>query len=597
MAVLVGVRIMKFVEEQIKLPLDHVVLMTDSQCVLQWISSEKQLPVFVNNRVKEIRSHNNIDFRNVYIKDNSADIASRGCTLQILSEDQTWWHGPEWLCSPTHEWPQFKFVHRTEKESKCEGMELMTNTEEFKVNSLTDKQTSVVKKQEVGDSVINNENTPFGLDTSWFSSAAKLIRVTAWCLRFVRKLKGRKYDRNTPTSDALEEAENLWIKHVQRKHFEEVYNSIALNSPNSLAGQLDIFIDECGMLRCRGRLECANLSEATRYPMLLPRKERFTHLLVKNVHKIMHHCGVSQTLSEIRHRFWIPRGRATIRTILKLSTVCKRMEGGPYKLSQMAPLPKERVSESTPFSYVGLDYLGPLYIKENKESKKVWVCLFTCLVTRAVHLEIVRDMSASTFLLCLKKIIATRGTPKEIVSDNATQFRLSSETIKLVWTNLLQDDKSYASNEGMKWTFIIELAPWMGGFYERLVGIVKRALRKSIGRKLLMPDQMYTLLKEVEAVVNSRPIVCVGEDINSSIAITPSHFICLNPKTGILEHECVSDDPEFKPYVSSAERLLQIWKKGEQLLNRFWILWRDEYLPSLRERSQYKRKFFKNSIT
>lgn len=126
----------------------------------------------------------------------------------------------------------------------------------------------------------------------------------------------------------------------------------------------------------------------------------------------MLYCGVSQTLSEIRHKFW------------------------PYKLPQMTPLPNECVSESTPFSYVGLDYLGPLYIKENKEYKKVSLCLFTCLVTRAVHLEIVHDMSTSVFLLCLRRFIATRGTTKEIISDNAKQFKLSSEVIKLVWARL-----------------------------------------------------------------------------------------------------------------------------------------------------------------
>ncbi|XP_060600229.1 uncharacterized protein LOC132753738 [Ruditapes philippinarum] len=133
----------------------------------------------------------------------------------------------------------------------------------------------------------------------------------------------------------------------------------------------------------------------------------------------------------------------------------------------------------------------------------------------------------------------------------------------------------------------------MGGVYERLVGIVKRALRKALGKKLLLMDQISTVVKEIEAVVNRRPLVYVGEDIKSSITLTPGHFLCLNPKTGIPNLDYDYSDPEFKPYESSAERLLQLWKKGERLLNKFVILWRDEYLLSLRERSQNKIKSVK----
>ncbi|XP_045178199.2 uncharacterized protein LOC123538297 [Mercenaria mercenaria] len=157
---------------------------------------------------------------------------------------------------------------------------------------------------------------------------------------------------------------------------------------------------------------------------------------------------------------------------------------------------------------------------------------------------------------------------------------------------MLQEDdvQCYVSGQDIKWTFIVELAPWMGGFYERLVGIVKQALRKSLGRKLLIMDQMNTVIKEVESVINRRPLVHAGEDIKSTIALTPCHFLSLNPKTGIPELDYDTKDPVFKPYESTAEKLLQIWKKGEQLLNRFWVLWRDEYLLSLRERSQNKIK-------
>ena len=187
----------------------------------------------------------------------------------------------------------------------------------------------------------------------------------------------------------------------QRKYFKEVHESILSKRPNNLAKQLDVYVDESGLLRCKGRLENADLSEATKHPVLLPQKDRFTHLLIDRSHIRILHTGISQTLNEIRLKYWIPHGRATVRSRLKRCNVCRKVEGGPYKLPNMAPLPQSRVTDSTPFSKVGVDYMGPLYIKENNVSTKIWICLFSCLVTRAVHLELVQDMSARTFILCL----------------------------------------------------------------------------------------------------------------------------------------------------------------------------------------------------
>jgi hypothetical protein len=199
-------------------------------------------------------------------------------------------------------------------------------------------------------------------------------------------------------------------------------------------------------------------------------------------------------------------------------------------------------------------------------------------------------MTANSFLMCLKRFIATRGTPVKLISDNAKQFKLSSDII--VWKTAVEDEdvQNYTLNIGIKWTFIVELAPWMGGFYERLIGIVKRALRKTIGRKLLSLEQMTTILKECEAVVNSRPLVYIGSDLKSSIALTPKHFICLNPFTGIPCTECDVNDPDYVPYESNAKKPLIIWKKGQKLLDTFWDIWRNEYLLSLRERMQSKLK-------
>jgi len=122
----------------------------------------------------------------------------------------------------------------------------------------------------------------------------------------------------------------------------------------------------------------------------------------------------------------------------------------------------------------------------------VWISLFTCIVTRAIHLEIVDDMTTVSFLNCLRCFIATRGTPREIVCNNALQFKLASETTNMIWKQILESEDvlQYSANYGVKWSFIVEIGPSMGGFYERLVGLVKRSLRKTIGKKMLTLDQL-----------------------------------------------------------------------------------------------------------
>ena len=248
----------------------------------------------------------------------------------------------------------------------------------------------------------------------------------------------------------------------------------------------------------------------------------------------------------------------------------------------MPPLLKTRVTEACPFSRTGLDYIGPIYVKTNEGTRKSWVCLFTCLVTRAIDLELMRNMSAEEFLLGLRRFTAVRGTAIGIWSDNTTKFKTASDVLQSLWKRIVKSEEvqNYVSNSGIKWSFSVELAPCMGGLYERLVGLVKRSLRKSVGRNLLTDTQLETLIKEIEAVVNRSHLDYLGEDIDSSLVLTPGHFLILSPKTGVPELEFETNDPDYEPYESSADRYIQIWKKGQRFLNGVWKLWQDDYLLS-----------------
>ena len=407
------------------------------------------------------------------------------------------------------------------------------------------------------------------------------------CSSLYSKLKGSK-NRGPLTSSEIDGAEKMCVLYVQKKNFKDVYEAITTGKSNNLKKQLGLYLDNDGLLRCKGRIDQADVNESARHPILLPNGlAGSTRFINKSLHS-----GVSQCLSQLRYKYWIPHGRATVRSVLRKFMVCRRHEGGPYKMPLMAPLPKTRVTEADAFSRTVLDYLGPMFIKTSDGERQVWVCLFTCLVTRAMHLELLLDMSADEFLLGFRRFVSQRGTPVEILSDNAQQFKTATKTLDFVWRHVIKcpEVQNHVSNSGVKWTFIIELAPWMGGFYERLVSLVKRALRKTLNRKLLSLVQLQTVLKEVEATVNARPLVFDGEDIDSTITLTPRHFLTLNPTIGVPDLEYDNNDMDYNPYESSAERLLQTWKKGQRLLNVFWKIWRDEYLLSLRERAQSKLK-------
>ncbi|XP_071123445.1 uncharacterized protein [Mytilus edulis] len=588
LAVVIGVRCIDFVKKQLKLPICETILWTDSQCVLHWIGSKKPLATFVDNRIKEIRQQQDIQFQYVYTKENPADIASRGTTVSLLKENSQWWHGPSWLTKHRTEWPSWD-PHNisVDNQNSIES--------EYKVSKVLHEAKLLAGEGRDGETnSVENSKSSVGylldIDCSRFSSFIRLIRVSAWVLRFVKRLN-KETISGPLTAAELEHAKLLWIKSVQKQCFGEVMIAIKENKRHNLVSQLGLILDQENVIRCVGRLGAAQLSEGAKTPILLPKKNKVTELLIESMHRKNFHVGVSQTLSAMRQTYWIPQGRSEVKRVLRKCTICKRCEGGPYKMPLMPPLPKKRVNESAPFTYTGVDYFGPIFVKSDTGCKKVWVCLYTCLVVRAIHMELMQDISAEEFLLGFRRFIARWGNPKQIISDNGSQFKLASKILEEAWNGVTVDSgvQTYMANEGIQWKFIVELAPWMGGFYERLIGIVKRCLRKTIGKLCLTNEQFRTLLAESEAVVNSRPLVYIGDDINSNIILTPAHFLTLNAKTGFPDHnEEDSTDPEYLPQISSAKKLLLTWKKGQKHLNMFWKTWRDEYLLSLRERTANK---------
>ena len=231
----------------------------------------------------------------------------------------------------------------------------------------------------------------------------------------------------------------LWIYCVQQNRFCDVLSAIKEDKSHCLKRQLGLKIDDMGILKCYGRFLNATIAESMKHPKLLPRREHLTTLLITEVHQRLINAGVAHTLAQIREEYWIPQGRAEVRSVLSQCLLCRRLEGPSFRLPCMPPWPKERVSRSDPFQFVGLDYLGPVNVKCKSQLKKTWICLFTCLSIRVIHLEWVLDLSASQFLNCLRRFVSRRGKPDVIFSDNAPQFKLVCTVVDREWRKVLKD--------------------------------------------------------------------------------------------------------------------------------------------------------------
>ena len=565
LAVVIGTRAIQYVGKELHIPITAKYVWTDSLCVLRWLASSRNLTTFVANRVKELRSHNDLTFRYVRTQDNPADIASRGSTTSELRNSQLWWHGPRWLLDPTEQWP--------DEREQITPDTLRDIESEYKQQVLFE--TSLAALEFIPQ--------PLGIDHKDYSNLWRLLRVTAFCLQFISACRGQA---NVFTSNDhwLNKASSRWILYVQHMYYRDV-NADTIK-------HLGVKCDELGILRCHGRLQNADLPYGTKFPILLPPKDHFTALVILDCHRKLFHVGVSHTLSQVRHTYWIPQGRATVRRILKTCVTCRKHETGPYAMPPMAPLPQFRLQRSDPFTYTGLDCLGPLYIKDRATDRtKVWLCLFTCLSTRAILLEVIVDMTAAQFLLCLRRFIALRGRPLQIISDNAPQFKLVNKVIDKAWNNVTAHESviDYVAKEKIDWRYIPEFSPWMGGYYERMVGMVKRCLRKSLGKLALTLMQLQTIVKEIEAVVNTRPLTYVDDDVNHITTLTPAHLLGMSSNVGVPELDTEDGDVDYGR-LTSREALIARWKTSQSHLNQFWKLWQEEYLLSLRETHRIKLK-------
>ena len=351
--------------------------------------------------------------------------------------------------------------------------------------------------------------------------------------------------------------------------------------------QLSLFEDDNKILRCKGRIENAlDLPYSTKHPVILPGDHHLTALYIYRAHAKVLHNGTKETLAELRSQFWVIRGRSVVKRILRKCYTCRRYEGRSCLVPPPPPLPAFRVQEAPPFTNTGVDFAGPLYIKiTGGTQSKVWIALFTCCVTRAVHLDLVPDMSGPTFIRSFKRFTARRGLPALVLSDNGKTFEAAAKVIESVVSS--PEVQRYLDGVGVNWKFNVPRAPWWGGVFERLVRSTKRCLRKVLGQAKFSYDELLTALVEIESVLNSRPLTYISED-DLDEPLTPSHMLVGRRLMSYPDHLLTTTD-EFEDDEVVGHKLNARFKHLNRSLNSFWKRWRREYLLELREAHRHHR--------
>ena len=563
-----GVKMKNVLVEEIDLTIRNTQFWTDSMITLQYIQNEsKRFKVFVANRISEIRQHSDTNqWRHISGDLNPADDMTRELSISDIGTNSRWVSGPQFLNMDDSQWP-----------IAVETPPITFDDPELRI------MVSAVE--------VDNSSDLLGVIQSRYSNWTQLLDIFAWILRFVNSCKRNFPAQQFLTAKERKQAHNHIVLLIQENYFPcelkalRKGQSLPVTSPLL---QLSPFIDPHDRtMRVGGRLSKCHIKYTAKHQQILPKHCKLTELIAIHHHIINAHCPPEQLLASLRQTYWIVHSRRLVKKLTTSCIECRKQYSRPA-VPLMADLPHCRVTPNCPvFHFTGIDFFGPMFVKigRGKVRPKRWGCIFTCLVTRAIHLEIIEFLETDTFINGLERFRNRRGSPGEILSDCGSNFKGADMELKQCLADLNQTDIGrYAAREGITWKFNPPKAPHMGGSWERLVKSVKIALKHILKDRILTDFQLLTIFTEVEAILNSRPLTPTSDHIEDLEALTPNHFILVRASNN-LSPGIVCDKE-----ISSRK----LWKQVQILTEHFWKRWVKEYLPTLTQRSKWKSEIPRN---
>lgn len=542
---------------------------TDSTIVLHWLNSPSaRWNTFVANRVSKIQAKSEIvSWRHVGSENNPADLISRGKLPQQLIDSTLWWSGPNFLRSSDETWSTPFRTSDVSVPEQRHSKPLFSAAATVKCFDRDDDVFSRIKHK-------NNFLT--------------VQNVVSYMLRFINNASPRRITTVGPlTVNEVRNGLNAVIRGVQIQAFPEMYWEFR-EPPyivrDRLKKSLSLFMHDDYVIRVGGRLNFSSLAYNSKHPALIPSNHPIVISMVQFIHVTHLHTGPQGLLAALRRNFWPIHGRNLARIVYRKCVICRR--ASPKLLTQkMSALPKDRVNVAPPFSIVGVDYCGPFFVHYSIRGKiptKAYLSVFVCLVTRAVHLELASTLTTASFMGALNRFVATRGLPTKIYSDNGTNFvgahnELHELFLLLQSSNLANEIKLMCQKNHVEWVFAPPGSPHFGGIYEAAVKSAKFHLRRMLHNVKLNYEEFSTLIKQVESVLNSRPLLPISEDDTTIEVLTPGHFLIGRPLTAIPQ--LLDDDNQIS--------ILTKWEATKKIFSRFWSRWTTEYLQTLQNRYKW----------
>ncbi|XP_023313216.1 uncharacterized protein LOC111691290 isoform X1 [Anoplophora glabripennis] len=425
---------------------------------------------------------------------------------------------------------------------------------------------------------------------SRYSSFTKLHRVVTYCIRFMKNCKAKNGSKQIGYLSTTELNESLFVltRLVQSEAFRDEIHCLTNSKPISKKSKLytlSPFLDDKNIIRLGGRIHNSHFNFDKKFPILLPAKHDLTYLIIKHTHKNLLHAGPQTVLAHLRNKFWVLNGKNSVKKILRQCITCFKVN--PTEVTQpMGNLPEYRLKPTRPFLISGVDFAGPFLIKDgklrNRKFIKAYLCLFVCFATKAVHLEIAGDLTTDCFLNVLKRFVSRRGLCQHMHSDNGLNFVGADNELKRIFKSIFNFNNdnpimTYLNKNSITWHFIPPRSPHFGGLWEANIKGAKHHMKRILGNSFLTYEELYTVVVQIEAVLNSRPLTPLSSDPADLIALTPSHFLIGDVLTTIPQ-ENVVDTPVNR---------LSLYKKLQQMLQHFWRRWSTEYISNLQNRTRW----------
>ena len=556
-----GVRLGNAVATAFRMNPEEINYWTDSTNCLYWITSPSSISrTFVSNRVGEIQNESKQDkWRHVPTDQNPADVPTRFPKVDDLKKSKLWWNGPDFLLKSEEHWPE-KFIPTPDAAGKEEMkkeyanfyISMVTTKKNLRIARLNPSNYSVGSLFDGFKILLNNTAIAHGCSSKTLSAGDRMRRGLEFQIR-----------RSQDEDDKLCELRKTLMNGQKN---EKTYLSLLP------------YVDKRGILRSQSRLAKVDfLPYNTRFPVILSSESEFTKLLVQSAHREQEHgIGENAVKAKLKGAYHIIGLEPYLRTLRSECRACIRKRAKPFE-QRIANLPSYRFEEPLrAFIKTGLDFAGPYEIKVGraKARPKYYILLFTCLQTRAVHLEVTPAMDTNAVVLAFDRFIAYRGCPTDFLSDNWKTFVSRDKELEHWVRNISELDTIRSKHAEINWHFTPPHGPHHGGVYETMVKATKRCLKSLCAHPDLNLDEFTTFVVRTASMLNGRPITKVVED-GESMILTPNHFLIGN--LGGAVSTIRVNDP------------IKRWHQVQHLLDKFWKIFLSEYLIELGKARKWQK--------